>query len=128
MPFMRDRLKQRRLNMGLTLEEVANELQVERPTIQRYESGKIKSISTTTVEALAQALHCSPAYLMGWSDSVHELDDEKRASDNLTAGEKRILELYRGATDAGREAAEVVLQGYQKPEIKGLVIERENAI
>ena len=93
MPFMRDRLKQRRLNMGLTLEEVANELQVERPTIQRYESGKIKSISTTTVEALAQALHCSPAYLMGWSDSVHELDDEKRASDNLTAGEKRILEL-----------------------------------
>ena len=121
MPFMRDRLKQRRLDMGLTLEEVANELKVERPTIQRYESGKIRSISTTTVEALAQALHCSPAYLMGWSDSVREKDNEHEVTGDLTTAEKIILELYRGATESGREAAEVVLRGYQNPTIKAQV-------
>ncbi len=110
MPFMRDRLKKRRIDMGLTLEEVAQELNVERPTIQRYESGKIKSVSTTTVEKLAKALRCSPAYLMGWSDEVR---DEILTS-KLTPGEKRILYLYRNSSQVGREAAEILLQGYQQ--------------
>lgn len=39
---------------------------------------------------------------------------------DLTENERRILTLYRNATLAGREAAEVILQGYQKPEIKEL--------
>lgn len=110
MPFMRDRAKKRRIDMGLTLEEVAQELNVERPTIQRYESGKIKSVSTTTVEKLAKALRCSPAYLMGWSDEVR---DEILTS-KLTSGEKRMLYLYRNSSQVGREAAEILLQGYQQ--------------
>ena len=109
MPFMRDRLKKRRLDMGLTLEEVARELDVERPTVQRYESGKIKNISTSTLERLAKSLRCSPAYLMGWSDDVCT-----EVSEKLTSGEKRIINLYRDASQAGREAVEILLQGYRK--------------
>lgn len=93
MPFMRDRLKKRRLDLGLTLEQVANEMNVERPTIQRYESGKIKSISAATVESLAQVLQCSPSYLMGWSESIQNLDRGSTIRPVLAKSLKRFREL-----------------------------------
>ena len=41
MTFMRERLKQRRKEAGLTLQAVADEIGVEKPTVQRYESDMV---------------------------------------------------------------------------------------
>ena len=70
MAFIKERLKQRRLDMGLTLQEVADILGVEKPTVQRYESGKIKSVDTVTVEKLSEIIKCSPSWLMGWTNEI----------------------------------------------------------
>ena len=67
MPFMKERLKERRLALDITLHEVAESIGVQEATVQRYESGVIHKIDTLTVEKLAQAVKCSPAYLMGWT-------------------------------------------------------------
>ena len=69
MAFMRERLQLQRKAIGKTLENVATIVGVSRQTIQRYETGEIKRIDTFTVEKLAKALECSPAYLMGWTDN-----------------------------------------------------------
>jgi transcriptional regulator with XRE-family HTH domain len=72
--MLRERLKARRLELGMTPEQVAEAIGVEKPTVQRYESGVIKKIDNITVEKLADALRCSPLYLMGWDEQ-----DEKKA-------------------------------------------------
>ena len=57
-------IKSRRIDLGLTLEEVAKIVGVSRQTIQRYESGVIASIPSDRIEKLAQALNTTPAFVM----------------------------------------------------------------
>ena len=62
------RLKERRRALNMTLLQVAEALGVQEATVQRYESGKIKSPKHETVLRLAEILNCTPGYLMGWDD------------------------------------------------------------
>lgn len=57
-------IKSRRIDLDLTLEEVAKIVGVSRQTIQRYESGVIASIPSDKIEKLAQALNTTPAFVM----------------------------------------------------------------
>jgi len=60
------KIKSRRLQLGLTLEDVAKAVGVSAPTIQRYESGEIKNVGKDKIKALADALQVTPTFLMGW--------------------------------------------------------------
>lgn len=66
--FNPERLRQRRLDMGLTLEEVGAPLGISRSAVNKYERGVIKNVYTSVVEGFADILKCSPGYLMGWTD------------------------------------------------------------
>lgn len=65
----KDKVKTRRLELGLTLEDVAKAVGVTAPTILRYESGNIKNVRKDKIKALADALQVSPSYLMDWENS-----------------------------------------------------------
>ena len=60
------RINKRRLDLGLSADDVAEKLGVNRATVYRYESNYIKKLPTTALEKLAEILQTSPAYLMGW--------------------------------------------------------------
>mgnify|MGYP000878506575 CR=1 FL=1 len=64
-----EKIKSRRQELGLTLEEVGNYVGVSKATVQRYESGEIKNLKLMTIEKLSQILKVTPAYLMGWEDA-----------------------------------------------------------
>lgn len=64
----KDKIKNRRLELGLTLEEVAKAAGLSAPTIQRYEKGNIKNVRKDKIKALADALKVDPSYLMGWEE------------------------------------------------------------
>lgn len=68
-------IKQRRLELGLTLEDVARALGVNRSTVLRYESKDIEKMPIDIIPPLAKILRCSPEYLMGWveEDKSNEL-------------------------------------------------------
>ena len=66
------RIKERRLELGLTADALADALNKDRSTIYRYESNDIEKLPTTVLEPLAKALQTTPAYLMGWVDSENE--------------------------------------------------------
>ena len=59
-------IKERRLELGLTLKEVATALGIAESTVSRYESSDIQNMGIDKIESLAKVLQCSPAYLMGW--------------------------------------------------------------
>lgn len=62
-------LKQRRKELGLTLAQIADAMGVAEATVQRWESGNIKSIRHEKIGKLAEILMVSPSALMGWEQS-----------------------------------------------------------
>lgn len=62
-------LKQRRKELGLTLAQIADAMGVTEATVQRWESGNIKSIRYEKIGKLAEVLKIPPAILMGWDDA-----------------------------------------------------------
>lgn len=62
-----ERIKQRRKELGLSAEYVAEKLKLSPATIYRYESKDIKKFPTEVLEPLSKVLHTTPEYLMGWS-------------------------------------------------------------
>lgn len=65
-----ERIKKRREELGISVDELAAQLGKNRATIYRYESSDIVKLPTTVLEPLANALKTSPAYLMGWDNET----------------------------------------------------------
>lgn len=69
-----DRIKERRLEIGLSVDQVAEKIGKNRATVYRYESKEIEKCPIDILVPLAEALRTTPAYLMGWeSDSIDAL-------------------------------------------------------
>ena len=63
-----ERIKQRRIELGLSVDEVAEKLGKNRATVYRYESNEIENLPVGTLEPLAKILETTPAQLIGWDD------------------------------------------------------------
>jgi len=61
-------LKERRKALGYTLLDIAKMMDVSEATVQRWESGNIKSLRYERVGKLSEILKVSPADLMGWTE------------------------------------------------------------
>lgn len=64
-------IKKFRKAQGLTQEELAVKLETTKQTIQRYETGEIKSIPYQKIKALAEVFGITPGELMGF-ESMEE--------------------------------------------------------
>lgn len=65
---MAERIKERRLAMGYTQEELATKLGLQKSAIAKYENGRVENIKRSIISKMAEILECSPAYLMDWSE------------------------------------------------------------
>lgn len=63
------RIRNLRAKHGLTLEQVAQQVGVGRSTVRKWETGIIENMRRDKIAKLAAALHTTPGYLMGWTDS-----------------------------------------------------------
>ena len=63
-----ERIKEARLALGYSAEQVAAFLNVSPATIYRYENGDISKLPSKFIKPLAEFLCVSPSYLMGWTD------------------------------------------------------------
>lgn len=98
------RIKDRRIQLGLSVDELAQRLGKNRATVYRYESDAIENLPVTVVGPLAKALQCSPAYLMGWEEDaeatpVYYLDPEAAAAAEFLHKNPRYKVLF----DASRK-------------------------
>lgn len=66
------RLEQRRKELGLTLDDVAQEIGVAKSTIQRYEKGNIEKIKLPVIEAISRVLQVNPSWLCCKTDEMEE--------------------------------------------------------
>lgn len=75
MPPIGNRIKKRRKELGLSVEDVAFELGKNRATVYRYESNDIENMPASVLEPLAEILHTTPAYLMGWEEDPNDYEN-----------------------------------------------------
>lgn len=101
---LKENIKNRRILLNLTLEDVSKKLSISKPTLQRYESGVISNIPSDKIEKLAIILETTPSCLMGW--------EEKKASEKPLMPEdlKSILEKYNSLDDLGKHTVTTVLE------------------
>ena len=72
-----ERIKQRRKELGLTLQDIGDKIGVAKATVQRYESGDIQNVGLDKIANLASVLGVTPGWLVGWENnlSVAELSE-----------------------------------------------------
>ena len=69
---IKDILKNRRIELDMTMKELADKVGVSEGTISRWESGEIANMRRDKIQALANALHLSPGVIMGWEEPPTE--------------------------------------------------------
>lgn len=67
-----DRIKKRRIEIGLSVDQVAEKIGKNRATVYRYESSEIEKFPIDILTPLADALRTTPAFLMGWEDTPED--------------------------------------------------------
>lgn len=81
---MAKRIKERRIAMNLTQEELASKLNLQKSAIAKYENGRVENIKRSTIEKMAQILDCKPSFLMGWDSTLSEEIGIDKKSQNAT--------------------------------------------
>lgn len=112
-----EKLKKRRLDLGLTLEQVADHCGVNSSTVARWESGEIENMRRDKIEKYAQALQVSPAVIMGW--------DVRPAASNLSKEERDLVAAMRGIDPETREAFYARLMAYYNAYKQAAKIKKE---
>lgn len=109
-------INKRRLELGLTLEEVGNIVGVGKSTVRKWETGMIKNMGRDKIALLAKALSLSPTDLVPWpdsgfsSDEIHLIDNYRhllpRGKKLLQERSEELLLLYgeKSETDSADRA------------------------
>lgn len=91
-----ERIKLKRKELGITVDDLAVRLNKNRATIYRYESNEIEKLPTTVLEPLAKALNTTPAYLMGWNDNTELIER------SISTLEDNVLNKFEQLNDDGQ--------------------------
>ena len=67
------RIKQRRIDLNLSLQAVADAADMSKSTLQRYETGSIKNIPLKKLDDLARALNTSADWLLGLTENAEDV-------------------------------------------------------
>ena len=97
-------LKQRRIELGLTMLDVAKIVGVSEATICRYESGNIKNMRQNRIKLYAQALQVSPSAFIDdepeQKESTPILDDRSAIVEKINSLTDSQLDKLSGYLDA----------------------------
>lgn len=96
-----DIIKQKRLSLGLTLNDVGEAVGVTKATVSRWESGDIRHLKRDKIALLAGFLGIDPVIL----DSSTEV---------LSPAEHDLIDAYRAADDRARADALNTLKSHPK--------------
>lgn len=70
-----DRIKEKRIALNMSQDELAKKVGYKsRSSIQKIESAR--SLPLSKVVRMANALDCTPAYLMGWEENPTDINEE----------------------------------------------------
>lgn len=76
------RIKERRKELGMSVDELAELIGKNRATIYRYENNNIENLPSPVLKDLADALKTTPEYLIDWNGNEKNEKNEKNNKNN----------------------------------------------
>ncbi len=111
-----ERMKARRKQLGMSAEQIAEQLNISPSTVYRYENGDIEKMGIDKLTPIAKALRTTPAYLMGWDTPEQSLPPDAIPFDPTKGHRIPIL----GRISAGLPLyAEEHIEGYTLTDLNG---------
>ena len=102
-------IKKRRIELGMTQTELAYKVGYsDKGMISKVENGKV-DIPQSLILKFAEALHTTPAYLMGWGDDDSDQPKGDR-EEALNEYAKRLFEHYQEASPEIQKAVDLLLK------------------
>lgn len=97
---VKDILRQRREELGLSMRQLADILGVSESTVSRWESGYIAHMKRSMIVRLASALQISPLVIVGVEDQKHdgEADEAVALLQQLRDEDRALLAVARNMT------------------------------
>lgn len=78
--LMAQRIHDKRIECGYTMEELGNIVGVQKSAVNKWEKGIVSNMKRSVIEKLAEIFGCSPTWLMGMDEEEdnYYIDDEAR--------------------------------------------------
>lgn len=67
---MGKRIRDLRIQKGMTQEELGRVIGVQKSAIRKYESGAVENIKRSSIDKMAQLFGVTPSFLMGWDENI----------------------------------------------------------
>lgn len=110
--MFKDRLKEKRLEAGLTQVELAGKAGVTTRTIQNYELGNRKPANMEVIQRIADALNTTTEYLLG-SSGAYVVEAQERGGAKAARDIEELVSEVTGLF-AGGELSEEAMEGAMK--------------
>ena len=107
---LKDKIKTLRLKHDLTLEQVGDYVGVGKSTVRKWETGLIANMKRDKIAKLAEVLHTTPAYLMGWEEDLQDSYTEEELSDAKKNLIEKIKLLDETTVSALAQIADSIIQ------------------
>ena len=101
-----EKIKARRLELGLTLEDVANVVGVGKSTVRKWETGMIRNMRRDKIASLASVLQMDPVEFVPAINKRLSVEDEE------------LHILWGGASRQAKRAAIAMLREFQKDDVR----------
>lgn len=85
-----EKIKEYRISMGLSQEELGALIGVKKAAVNKYETGRVVNLKRSTIKKLSDVFNISPIELMGWDSLNDDILEHSHASVNSLAKEISI--------------------------------------
>lgn len=129
---MGQRIRDRRIALELTLDELGKRVGVGASTVRKWETGYIKDMRSDKIQKVADALDVTPAYLMGWDESQNVSVEQVHTNNGLIGqanapvyinGENTPVQLSKEETELLRIYKELSVRGRMQLLTKAMDLE-----
>ena len=129
---MGQRIRDRRIALELTLDELGKRVGVGASTVRKWETGYIKDMRSDKIQKIADALDVTPAYLMGWDESQSVSVEQVHTNNGLIGqanapvyinGENTPVQLSKEETELLRIYKELSVRGRMQLLTKAMDLE-----
>ena len=105
-----DRIRLRREQIGMSQAELAALSGYKsRASINKIELGE-RDVRQNKIKAIADALHTSPSYLMGWEEAEEE--EDKKAAPAMSEGVKKLIDVISQLTPENQRMLLAAAKGF----------------
>lgn len=104
-------IKKRRIELGLTLEDVASHVGVGKGTVQKWETGFIKNMRRDKMALLAEVLKIPPTALLFGDANIPQSIIPTSCPISCSEHEKELIKMYRCLPAPVRSAVDTMIRG-----------------